>query len=129
MSSILSSLQLGFFVVMFDSGIPLLWYFTVLSLYYLTVTRLVHDLTVKQKSWLLTCLVTFLLSSESYSSIVALIQNSNTFYLVFSDSPRGDYACNLFRAFCLADLIWGFLEYREYLNLLEGWIHHIYYLV
>ena len=106
-----------------------LLYCSLFTTYYYFTTRLIaKNLTVKQKSWVLSFALTVLLSIESVLLFKELFTR-NTFALVFSSSLKGIYACNLFRAFCVCDLIIGSAEYPKVLNILEGWVHHVYYIV
>jgi hypothetical protein len=83
----------------------------------------------KQKSWILSFAVTVLLSIETFFSLSALYASkTTTCNFVFASSLRGIYACNVFRSFCICDLLIGLIEYNETLSLLEGWIHHLYYI-
>jgi len=46
---------------------------------------------------------------------------------LFLDSRLSRFACTFFLAFCLLDLLLGSVCYREQVELLTGWIHHLAY--
>jgi len=48
---------------------------------------------------------------------------------VLSDSYIGQLLCSVFIQFCVSDLIIGCLDYNSHIKFLEGWVHHIYYII
>jgi hypothetical protein len=79
------------------------------------------------KAWFLSFVVSSVLSYEAIVYSIPSIDFQNTAAQSFSSTPRSDIACDIFLAFCIADLVCGAFSYPKDMKLVEGVLHHILY--
>ena len=82
------------------------------------------------RSWILTLFVAAYFSIESiFNTIPAIWRNiSNIGNFTLQDSSRSVFACDLFIALCITDIFLSLI--RQYdLKIVEGLIHHVFYIV
>ena len=96
---------------------------------YAFINKFLGNATDKQKSWILTLIVSFILSFEGYFFVIpALLDNvTNITKFAFSTSPRSYYYSIFFIDYCISELFLAFVGIYP-LKFLEGWCHHIFYI-
>ncbi len=85
----------------------------------------------RQRAWILTFLSSGImaLGSLRYLAAFAIDASMNIATLPMQLSDFDVQMCAFFIAYLVLDLVVGLVHYRQYLNPLSGWIHHIGYMV
>jgi hypothetical protein len=96
---------------------------------YAFINKFLGNATEKQKSWILTLIVSFVLSFEGYFVVIpALIDNvTNITKFALSTSPRSFYYSIFFVDYCISELFLAFVGIYP-LQFLEGLCHHTFYI-
>ena len=84
----------------------------------------------KKLSWVLTLIISVLLSLESIFSLPLVASSARNFHeFALSDSDRSALITDMFVAFCATELLIGTYCYFSQLKPLEGYFHHSFYIV
>lgn len=85
----------------------------------------------EQKSWILSGIISVVMSYIGLSSFPDLLLNINSPHFAsfaLGTSEAASNSCDCFIAFCLCDLLVGIFEYSEFIRPAEGWFHHCFYI-
>ncbi|PRP79950.1 hypothetical protein PROFUN_05926 [Planoprotostelium fungivorum] len=115
-SGYLSQIPLGFMV----ASAALL-----LALYKITSP---HFSSNKQRAWILSTTVSAVMTLSSLPFIMSFLSSFGSVSQVHSYGAMDQYLLRFFQAFLISDLIIGFLSYREEVDMISGWAHHVVYL-
>ncbi|KAF8342781.1 uncharacterized protein EI90DRAFT_2821183, partial [Cantharellus anzutake] len=82
----------------------------------------------KQRSWILTALASSVMSLASLPFLLDFVKGGKVSSLV-ERRWLSESACRFFQVYLFSDLSIGSLYYRDRINLLTGWVHHIVYII
>ncbi|KII85645.1 hypothetical protein PLICRDRAFT_166320 [Plicaturopsis crispa FD-325 SS-3] len=81
----------------------------------------------KQLSWILTSVASAAMVLSSVPFVCDYVASKGDVRFVGTHAVWAYAACRVFQAYLVADLLMGFMHYREHLTLSTGWIHHTLY--
>ncbi|TDL20511.1 hypothetical protein BD410DRAFT_772444 [Rickenella mellea] len=84
--------------------------------------------TAKKRAWILTLIGSTVMTLASLPFVYDYIRAGWSVSGVRTGTPFAVAVSRVFQAYLLSDLVVGALHYREHVNLVSGWIHHILYI-
>lgn len=96
---------------------------------YLNLFHMEHD--VKKSAWFLSWIMSVILSIISLPILFRMVQMSSEdlVYFIMGETFLSVTLSFGFIMYCISDMICGFFSYKKEFRMLEGWIHHIFYIV
>ena len=108
-----------FFLASFSSSICLYALYSILE---------PHFDDPKQKSWIVTFVAGSVTSTSSLPFLRDFALSRGDMLAIQRRTPFSEVIVGVFNGFLIADLVIGFLCYRQQLSPIFGWVHHISYL-
>jgi hypothetical protein len=83
----------------------------------------------KQVAWILSAITSLTCSTLSFYHVHKLaVHNWDINTLIFTDDRLSRFTICFFITYLVLDLVFGVMHYREHVQLLSGWLHHIFYI-